>query len=71
MTVRGTIRRASVEGGRWVLEADGGTTYELRGAASGSCRDGDRVEVVGDVDRSAAGIGMMGETLVIRSMKPA
>jgi hypothetical protein len=69
MTVRGTIRRASVEGGRWILEAEGGATFELVGAPAESCRDGDRVEVVGDVDRSAVGIGMIGQAIVVRSIR--
>jgi uncharacterized protein DUF5818 len=70
MTVRGTIRRASVEGGLWVLEADGGKTYSLRGGGSDAYRDGARVEVVGEVDRAAVGIGMVGETLVVKTIKP-
>jgi hypothetical protein len=70
MTVRGTIRRASIEGGLWILEAEGGKTYQLRGGPKAAYRDGARVEVVGDVDSGAVGIGMVGETLVVDSVRP-
>jgi len=71
MTVRGTIRRASVEGGLWILVAEGGRTYQLRGGPKEAYRDGARVEIVGEVDRGAVGIGMVGETLVVATVRPA
>ena len=52
-----------MEGGLWVFEADDGKTYQLRGGPRDSYRDGQRVEIVGEVDRDAVGIGMVGETL--------
>lgn len=69
MRVRGTIRRASVSGGLWVLEAEGGQTYQLRGGPKGAYQDGAKVVVLGDVDEGAVGIGMVGPTLVVDSVE--
>jgi hypothetical protein len=59
MKLKGTIRRSEVEGGHWVLQADGGDQYQLVGKLDGA-KDGLRAEVEGKVDKQAMGIGMVG-----------
>lgn len=68
--IQGTVRKASLEGGLWILTAADGTTYQLRDAPGAMCRDGLAVEVTGEVDAGAVSIGMMGETLRVKSFRP-
>lgn len=63
----GTVRRASLEGGLWILTTSDGTTYQLRDAPGAMCKDGLAVEVTGEVDTEAVSIGMMGDTLKVKS----
>jgi hypothetical protein len=67
MKVKGTIRRSELEGGQWLLEADGGERYQLTGAL-GDCKDGLAVEVEGSVDKNAMGIGMTGPHLAVQKI---
>lgn len=64
--IQGTVRRASLEGGLWILTASDGTTYQLRDAPAALCQDGLAVEVTGEIDDGAVSIGMMGETLRVK-----
>jgi hypothetical protein len=64
MKLKGTIRRTDVEGGHWVLHADGGDRYQLVGAVSG-VKDGMRAEVEGKVDKQAMGFAMLGPQLAV------
>jgi hypothetical protein len=64
----GTIRRNDLEGGHWVLEADDGQTYQLVGSTT-DCKDGQRVEVEGKVDKGGMGIGMTGPHFSVQSLK--
>ncbi len=64
MKVKGTIRRSEVEGGHWVLEADGGDRYQLSGSLDGA-KDGMRAEIEGKVDKQAMSFGMMGPQLEV------
>lgn len=68
MKLKGTIRRNDLEGGHWMLEADGGDRYQLVGSLDG-CKDGQKVEVEGKVDKDAMGIGMTGPHLNVQSIK--
>lgn len=65
--VTGTVRRASLEGGLWILTTSEGTTYQLRNAPAAMCKEGLEVEVHGEVDEGAVSIGMMGEVLDVKS----
>ena len=67
MKVKGTIRRSEVEGGHWVLEADGGDRYQLSGELDGA-KDGMRAEVEGKVDKQAMSFGMMGPQLAVQKI---
>ena len=68
MKLKGTIRRNDLEGGHWVLEADGGDTYQLVGSLDGA-KDGLKAEVEGKVDKGAMGIGMTGPHFTVQSIK--
>ena len=68
MKLKGTIRRNDLEGGHWVLEADGGERYQLAGSLE-ACKDGQKVEVEGKVDKDAMGIGMTGPHFTVQSIK--
>lgn len=68
-TFRGTVRKSDVEGGTWVLHAEDGTRYQLRGKDGGLRVDGQKVVVEGRVAEDAMGIGMMGPALDVRSWK--
>jgi hypothetical protein len=65
--LQGTVRRASLEGGLWILTTADGTTYQLRDAPGAMCKEGLAVEVTGEVDSGAVSIGMMGDTLRVKS----
>jgi len=67
MKVKGTIRRNDLEGGQWILEAEGGEQYQLTGALA-DCKDGLAVEVEGKVDKNAMGIGMTGPQLAVQKI---
>ena len=68
MKIKGTIRHTELEGGHWVLEADGGDKYQLSGALDGA-KDGMRAEVEGKVDKEAMGFGMLGPQLAVHKIK--
>lgn len=67
MKIKGTIRRNDLEGGHWVLEADGGERYQLSGAI-GDAKDGAQVEVEGKVEKNLMGIGMTGPTFTVSKL---
>lgn len=67
MKIKGTIRRSDLEGGHWLLEAEGGERYQLSGA-TGELQDGAAVEVEGKVERNAMGIGMTGPQLSVQKI---
>jgi len=68
--IQGTVSRASLEGGLWILTAADGTTYQLRDAPGALCQEGLAVEVTGEIDEGAVSIGMMGDTLRVKSFRP-
>jgi hypothetical protein len=67
MKVKGTIKRTDVEGGAWLLQADNGEQYQLTGKVDGA-KDGQRVEVEGNVDKNAMGFGMMGAHFAVQKL---
>ena len=67
MKIKGTIRRSDLEGGHWVLETEGGERYQLT-RELGGCKDGQAVEVEGQVDKGAMGIGMTGPSLAVQKI---
>jgi hypothetical protein len=67
MKLKGTIRRSDLEGGHWVLEAEGGDRYQLTGATTGA-KDGMRAEVEGKVDKNAMGFGMVGPQFAVQKI---
>ncbi len=64
MKIKGTIRRNDLEGGHWVLEAEGGERYQLSGSLA-DAKDGLAVEVEGKVEKDMMGIGMTGPQLAV------
>lgn len=68
MKLKGTIRRNDLEGGHWVIEVDGGETYQLVGDVD-DAKDGLKAEVEGKVDKHAMGIGMTGPHFKVHSIK--
>lgn len=69
MRIRGTVEFRDVEMGVWVLAGDDGKTYQLAGGRSSLLKEGQRVEIDGEVDAAAAGIAMVGPVLRVRSYK--
>ena len=59
MKIRGTVEFRDVEMGVWVLAGDDGKTYQIAGGRSSLLKEGQRVEIEGDVDAGAAGIGQL------------
>ncbi|MGE0867786.1 MAG: hypothetical protein AB7P03_04430 [Kofleriaceae bacterium] len=68
MKLKGKIRRSDLEGGMWMLDADGGESYQLVGALDG-IKDGINAEVEGSVDRNAMGFGMAGPQLTVQKIR--
>jgi hypothetical protein len=66
MTLTGRIALRDIEMGAWVLEGDDGRTYLLAGGDRKLKRDGQRVEVEGEVDAAALTAAMVGPVLRVR-----
>lgn len=60
MKIAGIVRFEDVEGGVWLLEADDGESYVLRGGDAALRKKGIRVEVTGSVSGGGFGIDQMG-----------
>jgi hypothetical protein len=67
MKVRGTVEFRDVEMGVWVLVGEDGRTYQISGGRSSLLKEGQRVEIDGDVDDGAMGVAMVGPILKVRS----
>ena len=67
MKLKGTIRRSDVEGGHWVMHADGGDQYQLTGSVD-AIKDGMRAEVEGKVDKQAMSFGMVGAQFTVQKL---
>ncbi len=68
MKVSGRVAFRDLEGGVWVLEGDDGQTYQLADDRRIQ-KDGRRIEVEGEVDAQAVGIGMVGPVLSVRRFR--
>jgi cob(I)alamin adenosyltransferase len=69
MKLKGRIAYRDIETGVWVLEGDDGRTYQLAGGDRKIKKDGQRVEVEGDVDKDALSFAMVGPLLQVKSYK--
>ncbi len=69
MKLSGRVVYRDLETGVWVLEGDDGRTYALAGGDRGIKRDGARVEVEGQVDRSAVTSAMVGPVLKVSTYR--
>ena len=69
MKVRGTVEFRDVEMGVWVLVGDDGRTYQLAGGRASLLKEGQRVEVDGDVDDAAVSVSMVGPVFRVRGYK--
>ena len=69
MRVRGTVEFRDVEMGVWVLAGDDGKTDQLAGGRSSLLKEGQRVDVDGDVDAGAMGVAMVGPVLRVHGYK--
>ncbi len=65
-TYTGTVKHNDLEGGFLELHTDGGEVYRLSGAKA---QPGDRVKVVGKVERGGFGIHMSGPALEVESLE--
>jgi cob(I)alamin adenosyltransferase len=65
----GRIVYRDLEGGVWVLEGDDGRTYQLAGGDRKIKKDGQRVEIDGQVDRNAMTIHMVGPVLNVATYR--
>jgi len=69
MKLKGKVAFRDLETGVWVLEGDDGRTYELAGGDRKIKRDGQRVEVEGDVKKDAVSMGMVGPLFQVKSYR--
>lgn len=68
MKLKGTLTRTDVEGGHWLLKTDSGEEYQLTGSLGADAKDGQRVEVEGNVDKNAMGFAMMGPQFAVSKL---
>lgn len=69
MKLSGRVVYRDVETGVWVLEGDDGRTYQLAGGDRKIKKDGQRIEVDGDVDRGALTAAMVGPVLNVKKYR--
>ena len=69
MKLTGRVAFRDIETGVWVLEGDDGTTYELAGGDRKIKKDGQRVEVNGDVARDRMTAAMVGPVFTVASYR--
>ena len=69
MKYSGVLEKSDLEGGVFVFKTDSGQQFYLEGLSASLLRDGAKLEIDGEVDKGMATIGMMGDTLKVRSAK--
>ncbi|MGZ3460799.1 MAG: DUF5818 domain-containing protein [Archangium sp.] len=69
MKLTGRVVFRDLEGGVWVLEGDDGRTYQLAGGDRKIKKDGQRVEVQGDVARDVMTTAMVGPVFNVASYR--
>ncbi|MCA9679050.1 MAG: hypothetical protein H6709_19425 [Kofleriaceae bacterium] len=62
--VVGTVRRNDLAGGQWILDAEDGQQYQLRGEVAGLA-DGIKAKVEGKLQKDVMSIGMAGPILEV------
>ncbi|HEX8435170.1 DUF5818 domain-containing protein [Archangium sp.] len=67
MKLTGRVVFLDIETGVWVLEGDDGRTYQLAGGDRKLKKDGQRVEVHGDVARDMLTAAMVGPVFTVAS----
>ncbi|QRO01620.1 hypothetical protein JRI60_22650 [Archangium violaceum] len=69
MKLTGRVVFRDIETGVWVLEGDDGRTYQLAGGDRKIKKDGQRVEVEGDVARDVLTAAMVGPVFNVASYR--
>jgi hypothetical protein len=69
MRLSGRVVFRDIETGVWVLEGDDGRTYQLAGGDRKIKKDGQRIEVDGEVDRDALTAAMVGPVFTVASYR--
>jgi len=69
MKLTGRVVYRDVEGGVWVLEGDDGRTYQLAGGDRKIKKDGQRIEIEGDVARDVMTAFMVGPVLNVATYR--
>ena len=70
MKVAGTVKKDDIEGGVFHLVGDDGKRYAIAGGDRALRKDGQRVEVEGEIDPGAVSKGMSGApTLRVKSWR--
>ncbi len=69
MKVTGTIQFRDLETGVWVIEADDGKTYLLRGGDRRLKKSGARIEAEGSVMSDALTVEMVGPQFQVKSYR--
>ena len=69
MKLTGKVAYRDLEGGVWVLEGDDGRTYQLAGGDRKIKKDGQRIEVDGQIQRDTLTIHMVGPVLNVASYR--
>ncbi len=69
MRLTGRVVFRDIETGVWVLEGDDGRTYQLAGGDRKIKKDGQRVEVEGDVARDVLTAAMVGPVFNVASYR--
>ncbi len=69
MKLTGRVVFRDIETGVWVLEGDDGRTYQLAGGDRKIKKDGQRVEIEGDVARDVMTAFMVGPVLNVASYR--
>ncbi len=70
MKLTGTLTRQFFGGPVWVLQADGGASYQLKGKVP-EALEGRRVEVEGVAAEQGFGLSMVGEVLEVKRIAAA
>jgi cob(I)alamin adenosyltransferase len=69
MKLTGRVVFRDIETGVWVLEGDDGRTYQLSGGDRKIKKDGQRIEVEGQVDKDTLTIHMVGPVFNVASYR--
>lgn len=65
----GTLKHSDLEGGVWVFQASNGQQYQLADIDSQWLKDGNKLELEGEVMENMMSIGMMGPTFRVTKVR--